>query len=166
MQIVNYVRAHLFHSSEAAYNLAKKNKKHYAFAKQIISIKTSEARWELIRLDYNRGIRAALLKLRLDKYSNFLTNLDFIYPEWPEKKEELPRIGSWLEYYEKMPIYDHLIPRVKLSFHTTPDKTSSKNEPPIIQKKSNANSSVVEELSPGGTRKKCIHIYFTDDHFN
>ncbi|WP_224553447.1 hypothetical protein [Pectobacterium versatile] len=74
MKIVNYLRANIFRSSSAAFELAMENSKYQSFAEKIISVKNEFLCCELINTNSNLK-KEILIKSKIYKYENFLNEL-------------------------------------------------------------------------------------------
>ncbi|WP_242456657.1 hypothetical protein [Pantoea agglomerans] len=74
MKIVNYFRAKVLHSSNAAFSLAMKNNKYISFAEKIISVKNENAHCDLINT--HSSLRKEVLTMNKTlKYDNLLKNI-------------------------------------------------------------------------------------------
>jgi len=81
MQIVNYFRAKVLHSSNAAFSLAMKNDKYISFAKNIISIKNENAYCDLINTHSSKR-KEVLTMIKISKHENLLKTLSKIEPQY------------------------------------------------------------------------------------
>lgn len=80
MQIVNYFRAKVLHSSNAAFSLAMKNDKYISFAEKIISVKNEKSHCAFINT--HSSLRKEVLTMnKIVKYENFLKNISKIEPQ-------------------------------------------------------------------------------------
>ncbi|CNF37846.1 hypothetical protein [Yersinia kristensenii] len=80
MQIVNYFRAKVLHSSNAAFSLAMKNNKYISFAGKIISVKNEKVHCVLINT--HSSLREEVLtKDKILKYEHLLENISKIKPQ-------------------------------------------------------------------------------------
>lgn len=80
MQIVNYFRAKVLHSSNAALSLAIKNNKHISFAEKIISVKNDNAHCYLINT-HSSLLKEVLTMNKILKYENSLKIISKIKPQ-------------------------------------------------------------------------------------
>lgn len=77
MQIVNYLRANLLHSSDAAFNLAMKNNEYLPFAEKLIAVKNEHAHCDLIKT-FSDPKKYVLTNSKIEKYERFLKQLSDI----------------------------------------------------------------------------------------
>lgn len=83
MQIVNYFRARVFHSSNAAANLAINNEKHTELAERIVSVKMSSAQCDLMNLHLD-PIKKFQQHCKILKYTYILKSVSLIKKPFPE----------------------------------------------------------------------------------
>lgn len=88
MQIVNYFRAKVLHSSNAALSLAMKNNKYISFAEKIISVKNDNAHCALINT-HSSLRKEALTMNKILKYENSLKYISKIKPQANQNSDML-----------------------------------------------------------------------------
>ncbi len=77
MKIVNYFRARVLQSSNAAFSLAMKKDKYISFSEKIISVKNESAHCALINTHSSLS-KEVLIMNKILKYENFLENISKI----------------------------------------------------------------------------------------
>ncbi|MCT2385536.1 hypothetical protein [Erwinia pyrifoliae] len=105
VQIVNYLRAKMLHSSKAAFSLAIKNNTYLSFAEKIISAKNERTHCDLIKT-HSDLTKEILTNNKTLKYESFLENLSEIKSQHHKKHE--------LELEHKLLDYSKLLPRLNV----------------------------------------------------
>lgn len=80
MQIVNYFRAKVLHSANAAFSLAMQNNKYISFAEKIISVKNENVHCDLINT-HSSLRKEFLTKSKIIKYEHLLESISKIKPQ-------------------------------------------------------------------------------------